>query len=202
MKQLVFATHNPHKLDDVRRMLAGRYEVLGLNDIGCTEEIAETAATFEGNALLKAQHVKEHYGMDCFSEDTGLEVDALHGAPGVHTARYAGAPRSAERNMNLLLKNLENCPLRTARFRTAMALILGDETHLFHGVVEGTILQAKTGEDGFGYDPIFRPDGYDTSFAQMTQEAKAEISHRGRALRKLIAFLEARATTPPAPPAK
>ena len=193
--KLVFATNNAHKLSEVRQILGNRFEVLGLSDIGCHEDIPETAETLEGNALEKARYVRDHYGFDCFADDTGLEVDALGGAPGVRTARYAadgggGDSHDSNANMNLLLHNLQNKTDRRARFRTAIALLIHGEEHLFEGVVEGRILTERHGDEGFGYDPVFEPEGYDISFAQMTSEQKNAISHRGRATRKLIAFLK------------
>ena len=192
--KLVFATNNQHKLQEVRQILGDRFEVMGLADIGCHEDIPETAETLEGNALQKARYVKEHYDLDCFADDTGLEVRALNGAPGVHTARYAelfgtGETHDSNANMNLLLRNLENKTDRHARFRTVIALIYKGEEHLFEGIVEGTILHERHGSEGFGYDPIFQPNGYDTSFAEMSPQDKNAISHRGRATAKLAAFL-------------
>lgn len=204
--KLVFATNNAHKLQEVRQILGSRFEVVGLADIGCTEDIPETAETLEGNALQKASYVKEHYGLDCFADDTGLEVTALGGAPGVHTARYAELFASSEEgdasegvasslshdsnaNMNLLLHNLEKKADRSARFRTVIALLYKGEEHLFEGICEGTILTERHGTEGFGYDPVFQPKGYDRCFAQMTADEKNAISHRGRATQKLIAFL-------------
>ncbi len=189
MKKLVFATGNPHKIAEVNRLLNGRYQILGLKDIGCTEELPETQPTIQGNALQKARFVYNKYGVDCFAEDTGLEIDALGGQPGVHTARFAGDAKDPDANMNKVLRLLEGRSDRSARFRTVIALILDGEEHLFEGIAEGTILSEKTGEQGFGYDPIFQPLGYDRSFAQMTPEEKNAISHRGKAVRKLIEFL-------------
>ena len=214
--KLVFATNNAHKLKEVRQILGDDFEVLGLADIGCHEDIPETADTLEGNALQKARYVFEHYGIDCFADDTGLEVRSLHGAPGVYTARYAElfslpsdsnvpgcvgeagfspAPsiplsHDSEANMRLLLHNLENKSDRHARFRTVFALLYQGEQHLFEGIVEGEILRQRQGNEGFGYDPVFQPEGYTTSFAQMTAEAKNAISHRGRATQKLVQFLK------------
>jgi len=165
-------------------------QLLSLDDIGCNEDIAETATTIAGNARIKAQHVKEHYGLDCFADDTGLEVDALNGAPGVYSARYAGPDNDATANMNKLLLELEDSDNRSARFLTVMALYMGDEQHLFEGICSGRILSQPRGEKGFGYDPVFLPDGYDQSFAQMSSQQKGAISHRGRALALLIKHLE------------
>lgn len=191
MQSIVFATGNPHKIREVNEQLQGQLEILGLADIGCQEDLPETSPTIAGNALEKARYVHQHYQVDCFSEDTGLEVDALDGAPGVYSARYAGPARDSEANMLLLLNNLKGEENRKARFHTVIALLLNGEEHLFEGVVEGHIIHKPKGRDGFGYDPIFMPDGYNRTFAQMTVEEKAEISHRGRAVRKLIAFLKA-----------
>ncbi len=193
--KLVFATNNAHKLSEVRQILGSKFEVVGLSDIGCHEDIPETAETLEGNALQKARYVKEHYGLDCFADDTGLEVRALNGIPGVHTARYAelfgeGATHDSDANMCLLLKNLKNKTDRHARFRTVIALIYQGEEYLFEGIVEGNILSERTGHEGFGYDPIFQPEGYDKSFAEMNADDKNAISHRGRATMKLANFLK------------
>lgn len=192
--KLVFATNNAHKLSEVRQILGNRFEVLGLKDIGCDVDIPETADTLEGNALQKARYVKQHFGFDCFADDTGLEVEALDGAPGVHTARYAelsgyGTTHDSDANMNLLLHNLEKKCDRRARFRTVIALIIEKEEHLFEGIAPGQILTERHGQEGFGYDPIFQPDGYDRSFAEMTAEEKNAISHRGRATHQLCKFL-------------
>lgn len=192
--KIVFATNNAHKLQEVRQILGDRFEVVGLADIGCHEDIPETAETLEGNALQKARYVKEHYGLDCFADDTGLEVRALNGAPGVHTARYAelfgaGDTHDSNANMNLLLRNLENKSDRHARFRTVFALIYQGEEHLFEGIVEGEILHERHGHEGFGYDPVFEPEGRGLSFAEMPAADKNAISHRGRASQKLAEFL-------------
>lgn len=191
---LVFATNNQHKLSEVRQILGDAYEVVGLKDIGCTEDIPETADTLEGNALQKARFVHEHYGYDCFADDTGLEVEALDGLPGVHTARYAelfgeGATHDSDANMNLLLKNLANKSNRNARFRTVIAFIFQGREYLFEGICPGTIISERHGTEGFGYDPIFQPEGYDCCFAEMSAEEKNAISHRGRATQKLAEFL-------------
>lgn len=192
--KIVFATNNAHKLQEVRQILGDRFEVVGLADIGCHEDIPETAETLEGNALQKARYVKEHYGLDCFADDTGLEVRALDGAPGVHTARYAefgaGDTHDSNANMNLLLRNLENKSDRRARFRTVIALIYQGEEHLFEGIVEGEILHERHGHEGFGYDPVFEPEGRGVSFAEMLAADKNAISHRGRASQKLVEFLK------------
>lgn len=190
MQQIVFATNNAHKLDELRQIVGGKIQILSLDDIGCHDEIPETADTLAGNALQKARFVKEHYGYDCFADDTGLMVDALGGAPGVRSARYAGPGHDSKANMELLLYNLAPHSDRRARFITVIALIIGGEEHLFEGKVEGSILREPDGEGGFGYDPVFLPDEADVSFARMTPEAKNAISHRGRATRSLIDFLE------------
>jgi XTP/dITP diphosphohydrolase len=189
MKTLIFATGNPHKVAEVKAMIGELYDLKSLVDIGCREAIPETASTLEGNALLKARYVREHYDLDCFAEDSGLEIDALDGAPGVDSAHYAGPQRDAEDNMNLVLNELGAAENRTARFRTVIALVLNGEEHTFEGVVEGRILTEKRGEGGFGYDPIFQPVGESRSFAQMTADEKNAISHRGRALWRLMEFL-------------
>ena len=192
--KIVFATNNQHKLSEVRQILGERFEVVGLKDIGCDEDIPETADTLEGNALQKARYVKEHYGLDCFADDTGLEVAALNGVPGVHTARYAelfgnGFSHDSDANMNLLLHNLEKITDRSARFRTVIALLYQGQEYLFEGICPGAILRERHGHEGFGYDPIFQPDGYDRCFAEMTAAEKNAISHRGRATQKLAEFL-------------
>ena len=164
-------------------------QLLSLNDIGCEEEIPETAETIEGNALQKAHYIKEHYGYDCFADDTGLEVEALDGAPGVYSARYAGEEKDNQANMAKLLSELKEKENRSARFKTVIALILGDSEYTFSGICEGKILSDKRGEQGFGYDPVFQPSGYSTSFAEMSLKEKSDISHRGLATRRLIEFL-------------
>lgn len=192
MLKIVFATNNAHKLEEIRNILRDRVEILSLADIACHDEIPETADTLEGNALQKAQYVKEHFGMDCFADDTGLEVRALDGRPGVHTARYAFPDRhDPEANTALLLEELKNKSDRHAQFRTVIALILNGETHLFEGIVEGEIATAKRGTQGFGYDPVFVPEGETATFAELGVDVKNRISHRARAVRKLADFLEA-----------
>lgn len=191
MKQIVFATNNAHKLKEVREILQGTgINVLSFSDIGCHDDIPETADTLDGNALLKAEWVKQRYGYDCFADDTGLEVDALDGAPGVYSARYAGPGHDSAANVALLLKNLEKADDRRARFRTVIALMAGDsEPVLFNGIVDGEITCERFGDSGFGYDPVFKPEGSDRTFAQMTDEEKNAISHRGRAVKKLAEYL-------------
>lgn len=188
MKQkIVFATNNAHKLEEVAAILGDNYEVLSLREIGCDADIPETANTFAGNALQKAQYVKEHYGYDCFADDSGLEVDALDGAPGVFSARYSGG--GSEANMDKLLHNLTGERDRSAQFRTVVALLIGEESHLFEGVVRGTIIEERRGEGGFGYDPIFVPEGYDLTFAELGSDIKNRISHRAKAVKQLAEFL-------------
>ena len=189
MQEIVFATNNQHKLSELRAIVGDRLRILSLSDIGCHDDIPETADTLAGNALMKARYVKEHYGYDCFADDTGLMVDALGGAPGVYSARYAGPGHDSQANVELLLRNLLGVTDRTARFVTVIALILNGEEHLFEGKVEGKILTERHGEAGFGYDPIFQPDESDCSFACMSPEAKNAISHRGRATARLIEYL-------------
>lgn len=189
MHTLVFATNNPNKAREIEEILGGAYRILTLKDIGCQEDIEETEDTLEGNALLKARHVKSKYGYDCFSEDTGLEVTALGGAPGVHTARYAGESKDPDANIALLLKNLEDKPDRSARFRTVVALILDGQETVLEGVCPGRIAPAKRGTNGWGYDPVFMPDGYDQTFAELGPEVKNRISHRAIATEKLRQFL-------------
>lgn len=189
MQEIVFATNNQHKLDEIRRIVGDRIRVLSLSDIGCHEDIPETAETLEGNAWQKARYVKEHYGYDCFADDTGLMVDALGGAPGVYSARYAGPGHDSKANMSLLLKNMEGADVRTARFETVIALILDGKEMSFCGKVEGEILHCPEGEGGFGYDPVFRPEGEEHSFAMMSSDAKNAISHRGRATAMLLDYL-------------
>ena len=189
MRDLVFATNNAHKLDEVRSIVGHRMNILGLRDIGCNEDIPETADTLEGNALIKARYVKEHYGYDCFADDTGLEVDALGGAPGVYSARYAGPGHDSEANMRLLLANLDGIVDRRARFRTVIAVIEGSEERQFEGIVEGSITTEPGGVGGFGYDPVFMPEGFGMTFAEMDADAKNAVSHRGRAMRSLMEYL-------------
>jgi XTP/dITP diphosphohydrolase len=190
--KICFATNNPKKIEEVKAALGDSFEIVSLQDIGCVDELPETGDTLEHNAFQKAKYVKEHFGVDCFADDTGLEVDALEGAPGVYSGRYAGEPRSDERNIDLLLKNLQNSTIRSARFKTVIALLLDGEEYRFEGVAEGEILKERTGSGGFGYDPIFRPNGYSKSFAELTMGEKNQISHRGKAVAELITFLSHR----------
>lgn len=187
--KILFATNNAHKLAEVQAVLGDSYILVTPRDCGVTEEIPETQPTLEGNALQKARYLYERTGLDCFADDTGLEVEALGGAPGVHSARYATDGHDFAANNRLLLQNLAGEENRRARFRTVVALILGGREYLFEGVVEGQIIDRETGHEGFGYDPLFRPDGYDRTFAQMTTEEKNAVSHRARAVRKLATFL-------------
>lgn len=189
MKKIVFATNNSHKLKEIREIVGDKWEILSLADIGCNVDIPETAETLEGNARQKAHFIKEHYGYDCFADDTGLMVDALGGAPGVYSARYAGPEHDSEANTTLLLKNLEGKADRTARFVTVICLLLNGEEQIFTGTVEGEITTSRHGNGGFGYDPVFRPVEAEVTFAEMTAEAKNAISHRGRATQKLLEFL-------------
>lgn len=190
-KKLVFATNNAHKLDEIRAILGDRVEVLSLKDIHCEADIPETADTLEGNAALKAEYIYKNYGLDCFADDTGLEVEVLGGAPGVYSARYAGGEgHDSEANMKKLLVELEGKTNRKAQFRTAICLIEGGTVHLFEGVVKGEIIEKKRGCSGFGYDPVFVPEGYTETFAEMGNEEKNKISHRARATQKLCDYLK------------
>jgi len=187
--KLVFATNNLHKLKEVQEMLSNSIEVLSLKDIGCFEDIEETEITLEGNAKLKADYITKKYGFDCFADDTGLEVEALDGKPGVYSARYAGEHGNAEKNMEKLLVELQNKLSRKAKFRTIIALNITNKQYLFEGICEGEILNEKTGVKGFGYDPIFKPKNASSSFAEMNSEEKNIISHRGIAIQELVQFL-------------
>lgn len=188
--KLVFATHNPNKLKEVRLLLPGKFELLSLDDIGCLSDIPETAPTLEGNARLKAEYVMEHFGYPCFADDTGLLVEALKGAPGVLSARYAGEQKNSEDNIDKLLSELKGIDNRKARFVTVIALITNDKLYLFEGEVKGYIEHERKGSGGFGYDPVFRPEGYSETFAEMSTLLKNQISHRGHALEKLKAHLQ------------
>lgn len=190
MRKLVFATNNQHKLTEIRAILKNQVEVLSLKDIGCEVDIPETAETLEGNALIKAKYIKENYRMDCFADDTGLEIEALKGAPGVYSARYAGEACLPEDNMRKVLKELKEITQRKAQFRTVIALLINEEVHLFEGSIRGEITIQKQGEDGFGYDPIFKPEGYSQTFAEMNSDEKNKISHRALAVKKLCDFLK------------
>ncbi len=188
--KLVFATNNKNKIEEVKAMLPNDIEILSLKDIGCTEEIVEDADTIEGNAKIKANHVTKNYGYDCFADDTGLEVDALNGAPGIYAARYAGEDATYEDNVKKLLKEMKGNTNRKARFITVVALNFQGKQYVFKGICEGAILDKKRGVHGFGYDPVFQPKGFERSFAEMDLDEKGEISHRGKAMKKLMTFLK------------
>lgn len=188
-RKFVFATNNAHKLEEVTAILGNKIELLSLKDIQCKVDIPETADTLEGNALIKASYIYENYQLNCFADDTGLEVEALNGEPGVYSARYAGDGHNAEANMIKLLHNLEGIDNRKAQFRSVFALIIDGKEHLFEGVIKGEIIKARKGTSGFGYDPIFIPEGYDQTFAEMGNELKNKISHRAIAANKLCKFL-------------
>ena len=188
--KLVFATNNKNKILEVQQLLPESIEIISLESIGCFEEIPETADTIEENAIMKANYVTENYGYDCFADDTGLEVDALNGEPGVFSARYAGEQRNSDDNMDKVLSALDNNTNRKAQFKTVIALNLNGKQHLFTGIARGEITQNKTGNEGFGYDPIFKPQGYEQTFAQLSLQEKGAISHRGKATEQLIAFLK------------
>lgn len=188
--KLVFASHNQNKLNEVKVLLPTYIELVSLTDIGCVNEIPETAETLEGNAQIKANYVTEHYGLPCFADDTGLLVDALNGAPGVYSARYAGDHKNANDNMNKLLAELLGNDNRSAYFKTVIALNLAQEPILFKGVVQGSITYKKSGGMGFGYDPIFQPNGHNKTFAELPLDFKNKIGHRGKAVQKLIAYLK------------
>ena len=187
--KLVFATHNLNKLKEVQALVPEHITILSLTDIGCDEDIVEDAPTIEGNAIIKAQYVRDHYGYDCFADDTGLEVTALDGAPGVYSARYAGPQRSASDNMDKLLIALAVKQERTARFKTVIAFAKAEKIETFTGICEGEITKERYGDDGFGYDPIFKPNGYEATFAQMAISLKGKIGHRGRAMQQFLSYL-------------
>lgn len=187
--ELVFATNNKHKTEEVGNLLRGQYKVLNLSDIGCTVDIPETGSTFAENATLKSQYVLENYQLDCFADDSGLEIEALNQEPGIYSARYSGIKDDAA-NLNLVLQKMQGQSNRKARFRTVVSLFKNQQNYLFEGIINGHIAEKPMGTQGFGYDPIFVPEGYDISFAQMSMEQKNEISHRAIAMRKLIAFLK------------
>ena len=190
-RKLVFATNNAHKLKEVAAILGDQVELLSLNDIGCQTDIPETAETLEGNALLKSSYIYKNYHLDCFADDTGLEVEALNGAPGVYSARYAGGEgHDAQANMLKLLHELDGKENRKAQFRTAISLILDGKEYLFEGVIKGEIIKEKRGDSGFGYDPVFMPEGYDRTFAELGNDIKNQISHRALAVQKLCEFLQ------------
>lgn len=187
--KICFATNNQNKLKEVQKAIGDKFEIVGLKSIGCTEELPETQTTLEGNSIQKAQFVSEKYGVNCFADDTGLEIEALNGEPGVYSARYAGESCSSEDNMAKVLANLKGESNRKAQFKTVITLILNGEQNQFVGSAEGGIREEKSGEEGFGYDPIFEPSGYDVTFSEMTMEKKNEISHRGKAVKLLSDFL-------------
>jgi XTP/dITP diphosphohydrolase len=188
-KELVFATNNKHKTEEVGKLLLNEYKVLNLSDIGCTVDIPETGDTFEENAFLKSSYVVKNYQLDCFADDSGLEIEVLNNEPGIYSARYSGQ-KDDQVNLELVLQKLEGLSNRKARFKTVISLIQGEQNHFFEGVINGYILENPIGDQGFGYDPIFVPEGYEQSFAQMSMEQKNQISHRAIAMRKLIAFLK------------
>ena len=188
--KLVFASNNKNKIQEIQVLVPKNIQIVSLDDIGCTEDIPETADTIEGNAILKANYVTEKYGYNCFADDTGLEVDALNGAPGVYSARYAGEQKDANDNMDKLLSELEDKSNRKANFKTVIALNLNGKQNLFSGIINGKIIKEKIGTNGFGYDPIFVANGYEKTFAELTMEEKSTISHRGIAVKELILFLQ------------
>ena len=187
--ELVFATNNPHKLEEIKKAVGDNFKILSLKDIHCADDIPETANTLEGNASQKSFYVYNKYNKNCFADDTGLEIEALNGKPGVYSARYAGPGHDHEKNMDKVLSELRNTKNRKARFKTVISLIINGEENLFEGIVEGSILAERHGKAGFGYDPIFQPEGYNKSFAEMDLDEKNKISHRGRAVRKLVKYL-------------
>ncbi len=187
--KLVFATNNPHKLHEIQNILGNDFEIISLKDIGCHEEIPEEQPTLEGNASQKAFYVYNNYGYNCFADDTGLEIEALNNEPGVYSARYAGEGKNSEDNMNKVLHKLAKIKNRKARFRTVISLVVNGKETQFEGVVNGRILNEKRGQGGFGYDPAFQPDGYNETFAEMGMEEKNRISHRGKAVKKLVEYL-------------
>lgn len=187
--QLVFASNNKNKIKEIQQLLPATIQLLSLEEIGCHEEIPETADTIEGNAILKANYVTQKYGFDCFADDTGLEVEVLHGAPGVYSARYAGEQKDSNDNMDKLLNDLSGKLNRNAQFKTVITLNKNGKQQLFTGIAKGIITEEKSGDKGFGYDPIFKPEGYQETFAQLSFEIKNKISHRGKATQQLIAYL-------------
>ena len=187
--KIVFATNNQHKLDEIKKISKDQLEILSLSDINCHEDIPETGNTLKENALIKAKFVKEKFGFDCFADDTGLEVEALNNAPGIFSSRYAGSECNSEDNMQKLLLDLKDIENRKAQFRTVIALIMNGEEHYFEGIVKGEIIHQKEGTNGFGYDPIFKPSGYNKTFGELSEEIKNSLSHRAIATKKLVAFL-------------
>jgi len=190
--QLVLATNNSNKIKEIQRLIPQHIKLLSLQDIGCFEDIPETQKTIKGNAVQKANYIKDKYGYDCFADDTGLEVEALNGAPGVYSARYAGEQRDANDNMDKLLKELENQQNHVAQFKTVIALHINDQLHTFTGICKGEIITTKKGNKGFGYDPIFQPNGYSQTFAELSLEEKNTIGHRGKAIQLLMRFLNSK----------
>lgn len=188
--KICFATNNKKKIEEVKSALGDDFTIVSLAEIGCFEELPETGDTLNHNAFQKARYVKDHFGVDCFADDTGLEVDALKGAPGVYSGRFAGEPRSDDRNVDLLLSKMNGIENRSARFKTVIALILNGEEHAFEGIAEGKIIHERTGTGGFGYDPVFVPNGFSKTFAELTLEEKNQISHRGKAVKALADFLK------------
>ncbi|WP_396166262.1 non-canonical purine NTP diphosphatase [Flavobacterium sp.] len=187
--KLVFASNNKNKIAEIQQQVGAQFQIVALEDIGCFVDIPETAETIEGNAILKANYVTENFGLPCFADDTGLEIVSLNNEPGVYSARYAGEQKNAEDNMNLVLQKLASKTNRKAQFKTIIALNINNQQYLFEGIVKGEITLKKSGNQGFGYDPVFQPEGFSTTFAQMTMEQKSVISHRGIAVQKLINFL-------------
>ncbi len=190
IKEIVFATNNRHKFSEIQKIIGDKFNMLSLKDISCTEEIPETAMTIAENSMQKADYVRDNYNKDCFADDTGLEIEALDGRPGVHSARYASNDKNMKDNIEKVLSELKGKSNRKARFKTVISLILDGEKHQFEGIVEGKIIEERKGKSGFGYDPIFVPKGYDITFAEMSADEKNKISHRGRAIEKLVAFLK------------
>ena len=190
--KLVFASNNLNKIEEIQNLLPASIKILSLKDIGCFEEIPETADTIEGNAILKANYVTEKYGYNCFADDSGLEIDHLNGAPGVYSARFAGQQKNDQDNIDKVLFNLNGIENRKANFKTVIALNLNNEQHLFTGIIDGTIISSQKGTKGFGYDPIFQPNNYAITFAEMEQKQKSYISHRGKAVTKLLSFLSSK----------
>ncbi|MEW5675968.1 non-canonical purine NTP diphosphatase [Flavobacterium enshiense] len=188
--QLVFASNNANKIKEIQQLVPSDIQILSLEDIGCGVDIPETADTIEGNAILKANYVTENYGYNCFADDSGLEIEALNAEPGVYSARYAGSQRNDDDNMNKVLENLQNETNRKANFKTVIALNMKGEQHLFTGIINGKIIEEKRGTNGFGYDPIFVAEDYSKTFAELTMEEKSAISHRGKAVKQLISFLQ------------
>lgn len=195
MKEIVFATNNRHKLEEITAVVGEQFRILSLEDIGCNDDIPETADTLEGNASMKSHFVLDRYAKNCFADDTGLEIEALNGRPGVYSARYAGPGNDHQKNMDKVLREMEGVTNRKARFRTVISLILDGREHQFEGIVDGRIRHERSGKKGFGYDPIFQPDGFNITFAEMDLAEKNKVSHRARAMAKLISFLKTAGTS-------